>query len=662
MLNGLRLLLVEDDEDDYILTRDLLEEIHPGQVRIDWVKSVAEALAQLELFKHDLCLVDFQLGPDTGLQLLQLAQQSGIPTPMIMLTGHHDSQLDIQAQRAGAVDYLVKSELNSSSLGRSIRYALARHQAVEERLQRLQAESENRSKTKFLTHLSHELRTPLTSILGYTELLLADERESGKLQELRTIERNGRHLLNLVNDVLDLSRIEAGKLKPDPQPVQLEECIANLQSQLEVRAREKKLQLCFSARDDLPETILTDSTRLQQILLNLLGNAIKFTEHGRVELIVSVSPEEGSTHKMLFEVIDTGDGISVADQNIIFEPFLRSEDAATHGGEIGFGLGLAISRELAQSLGGAISCESTLGEGSKFSLTIDAGDLTNIACRPLNLAMRADLPQTTPQISLSGRVLITDDLEDIRQLLASILRRSGVEVILANNGSEAVKAVLDNMGTSDAIDVVVMDLQMPVLDGVSALRTLLGKGLELPVIALTASTMRGERERCLQAGFTDYLSKPVDVEELLVVLSHYLPELPGTRSYPQDVSHPSSGGTVLLVEDDYDARRVTATLLQRLGWAVLTAGNAAEAVAEVTQSTDAIDVALIDLGLPDSDGYQLAQLLRAGKLGKSRLIALSGAEADPERLHTAGFDAHVLKPIGLSVLAALLKDLAPVVV
>ncbi len=666
MLDGIKLLLVEDDEDDYILTRDLLDDIRPANIQLDWVTSVAQALEILKTSDHDLCLVDYQLGKENGLQLLNSVRTTGIPTPIIMLTGQPDSNLEIEAQRAGAVDYLVKMELSSASLGRSIRYARARRAAEEERIQRLQAESENRSKSQFLTHLSHELRTPLTSILGYTELLLTQEREPTKLKNLRTIERNGHHLLNLLNDVLNLSRIEAGKLELDHNAVNLETCLADLQSQLQVRAREKNIELNFCATDELPETIYTDATRLQQILLNLLGNAIKFTQEGRVELCVTLSTDHSNVDKIHFRILDTGIGIDESAQKTIFEPFSQAGYSSARNRDAGFGLGLAISRELAHALGGSINCESKPGAGSAFTLTLETGDISKIPRKPLNLTSRTELPRTNPSPTLSGRILIADDLADIRQLIGSILEAAGAEVVFAKNGQQAVDKILSSETSAEKIDAVVMDLQMPELDGFSALRTLRGKGFERPVIALTASAMQGERDRCMQAGFTDYLGKPIHVRTLLNLLSKHIALTNDPKHPGRQLSDVTRKHTVLLVEDNEDARRATTTLITHLGWNVVSAGNAADALklASLPESdltgaavidADHIDVALIDLGLPDIDGYQLAKKMRSGRLRDSRIIAVSGTQAEPERIKDAGFDAHILKPIGLQILTDLLQ-------
>ena len=208
-----RVLLVEDDEDDYLLTSDYLQQVSNYQFEIQWTDSAVEALVLLKQNKHDICLLDFQLGSLNGLKVLKQAINAGCTIPIIMLTGQSDSQLDNNALDAGAVDYVIKSELNTTRFHRAIRYALSRKEVENERLERIKAETKNRSKDKFVAHLSHELRTPLTSILGYTELLLSHQENTHIKSELNTILNNGKHLLGLLNNVLDLSKIAADKLE-----------------------------------------------------------------------------------------------------------------------------------------------------------------------------------------------------------------------------------------------------------------------------------------------------------------------------------------------------------------------------------------------------------------------------------------------------------------
>ena len=231
-----RLLLVEDDEDDYILTCDYLEQLGSHTFDVEWLSCPEQAISVLSENKHDICLLDYRLGASDGLEVLKRAVANGFRGPIIMLTGQSDEALDSAALDAGAVDYLVKSEMNSSRFARAIRYALARRDVEDERVERLKAEAENRSKDRFLAHLSHELRTPLSSILGYTELLMQSEKNRHLNNELGVIYRNGKHLLSLLNDVLDLSKIAADKLELNCSDVNFDSLMADVYTLMRVSA------------------------------------------------------------------------------------------------------------------------------------------------------------------------------------------------------------------------------------------------------------------------------------------------------------------------------------------------------------------------------------------------------------------------------------------
>ncbi|MDG9668553.1 response regulator [Hahella sp. CR1] len=635
----IKLLLVEDDEDDYIIAKDLLEQIAPSQFELDWASNAEIARAALARDEHHVCLMDYRLGPDDGLMLLREAPKLGFHGPIIMLTGQDDSRLDADALRGGAVDYLVKSDLNSAHLARSIRYALARREMETERLERLKAEAENRSKSEFLAHLSHELRTPLTAILGYTELLIAQDNAPDNLSYLQIVQRNGQHLLSLLNDILDISKIEAGKLEMEFVRVNLQAFLADLYSLMAVSAQDKNLHLSFIADSPLPENIETDPIRLRQILLNLIGNAIKFTEQGEVTVRVQMVKEE-EQEKVQFKVLDTGPGISLADQKRLFQPFTQVYANSMRRGE-GAGLGLAISRQLAHRLGGDIRLSSRPGEGSDFTAIVKPGPLEGVKrIQPDLETGGAAEPHATRTHQVQGHLLVADDLPDIRRLIGHLVESAGARVSYAQNGAEAVRIVSEAAQSDSPIDLVIMDMHMPVLDGHSATRELRRRGHETPVLALTAATMRGERERCLASGCTDHLSKPVNVSQLFTLIERHLPNTQ-TKS-------PS----LLLVEDNADASAATAALLEHLGWRVHCAANGAEAL----QMAERIkpSAVVLDLNLPDTDGYSLARRIRDQGLTEARLIALSGYAEDKRRSSEAGFQHHLMKPVSLGELTAVL--------
>lgn len=641
---GMKLLLVEDDEDDYVLTQGLLEDIIAGEYSLTWASTPQEARKHFARNNHDLCMMDYRLGSEDGLSLLREAPKLGFKGPIIMLTGQDNKQLDQEALNAGAEDYLVKSQLNAQGLARAIRYALTRREMEAERVERLRAETENRSKSEFLAHLSHELRTPLTAILGYTDLLLAADEAPDK-NHLQIIKRNGRHLLSLLNDVLDLSKIEAGKLEIEQLDVHLHSFVNEICSLISVNAQDKNLRLNVLAKTALPVKIKTDPTRLRQILLNLLGNAIKFTEEGEVSLHIAETQVRNKTY-LRFSIRDTGVGISKNDIERLFKPFTQVTNTLSSRQQ-GTGLGLAISRQLAQCLGGNISVKSQPGIGSVFTLYINPGNLEGVERRPLDSRSTLDVTTISKAFSFKGHVLVTDDLPDIRMLLGHLITSFGGRVTYASDGQEAIDLVQQKAADGDSFDLLIMDSQMPVLDGLSATRLLRDQGYQKPILALTAASLRGERERCLAAGCDDYLSKPIDAATLLTRIQKLL------QQNPQQSTKPGPNKQILLVEDNQDAREATAMLLQHLGWQVLAVQTGAEAL-EVFPSLQPIAV-LLDINLPDIDGYSLAAQLREAGLKDAQLIALSGNQPDKQRAEKAGFDDHLVKPLDLSALNTALE-------
>ncbi|MHB1035423.1 MAG: PAS domain S-box protein [Pirellulales bacterium] len=399
------------------------------------------------------------------------------------------------------------------------------------------ANAANRAKSEFLGNMSHEIRTPLTAILGYTDMLYEEvmccpvcpdhtrcQRRLSGCEAVGTVKRNAEHLLQVVNDILDLSKVEAGKMEIEPtrcSPVQL---VAEVVSLMRVRAEAKQLKLEMELVHPLPETVFTDPLRLRQVLVNLVGNAIKFTDQGEVRIIARLVSEDGPP-RLRFDVTDTGIGMNEEQIGKLFQPFTQVDSSATRkfGGT---GLGLAISKRLAEVLGGAIEVRSTPGKGSTFRVTIDPGPLEGI--RMIQNAQEALLerpPTTTTatpdKIELHGRILLVEDGLDNQRLIRFLLEKAGAEVAVVENGQLAVEAALAAREVGEPFDMILMDMQMPVMDGYEATRALRGRGYTGPIVALTAHSMVADRQKCLDAGCDDYATKPVDRQKLLATVAHW---------------------------------------------------------------------------------------------------------------------------------------------
>ncbi len=388
-----------------------------------------------------------------------------------------------------------------------------------------------RAKTDFLANMSHEIRTPMTSILSFTDLLLenttllpAADISAGAL---RSIRKNGDHLLAIINDILDISKIDAGQISLHSVEISPLAALEEIVSLMNVRAVEKKLELRTDIRFPLPATIRTDPVRLRQILVNLVGNAIKFTDTGSVTLRLSFLPKDSV---LLFEVSDTGIGIDPTNHEHIFTPFAQVDTSPSRrfGGT---GLGLHISRRLAHILGGEIQLHSVLQNGATFTfrLPVPAGNspisFIDFAPIPPPPPAPATLPVTGTD-ALHGHILLAEDGAEIQRLFSYLLARSGATVDIASNGQEALDAVRSMLKGGPAIDLILMDMQMPIMDGYAATRAIRALGVTLPIVALTAHAMSGDRQACLAVGCTDYMSKPIDHPRLIALCQRYLPQRP----------------------------------------------------------------------------------------------------------------------------------------
>lgn len=390
-------------------------------------------------------------------------------------------------------------------------------QAVDVEKARDEALHANSAKSNFLANMSHEIRTPLTSIIGFAESCQdIDQSMEERSNANKTIIKSSKHLMHIINEILDLSKIEAGKLEIETMPVSLTEVLNDINQFVSNMAEEKGLTFGINYTYPLPDKIITDPFRLKQILLNLCSNAIKFTSKGQVYLNVAYKLESSS---LIFDVIDTGIGLSAEQKEKIFKPFEQADSSITRkfGGT---GLGLTLSKQLVEMLNGDLSVESTLNKGSRFTVKLgieEAEDSSYIYedSHKNTPEKQSQFKQNLPK--LHGRILIAEDNEDIQALIKLIMKKAGIDLDIVENGKLAIKAAIE----SD-YDLVFMDIQMPIMDGLTAMQELKQQGYNKPIIAMTANAMQKDRDECKEAGFSGFISKPINRNDLYLVLMQYL--------------------------------------------------------------------------------------------------------------------------------------------
>lgn len=424
----------------------------------------------------------------------------------------------------------VRDENGQVIFWAGINLDVSRQQEAEDDLRRAKeaADAASAAKSTFLANMSHEIRTPLGAILGFSELLMTPGQSPADQQEcVDIIRRNGQLLSTLINDILDLSKVEAGKLMVERKPVRLESILEEIRSGLNLYAAEKGILLSVRTIGQAPHRIETDEFRLKQILNNIVGNAIKFTDKGSVTVSLQLVAKEKGKELLYFEVTDTGRGISSEQAARLFESFTQA-DASTSRRYGGTGLGLVLSRKLARLLGGdVVLLRSEPSVGSTFAISIDPGSVVSSSASDERGGSARRHQIDAQQFALRGlRVLVVDDAPDNRLLISRYLRSAGATVLTAEHGEQAIEKV-----QAGECDVVLMDVQMPVMDGHMATKELRRLGYRLPIVALTAHAMREEREHCLAIGFDDYYSKPIDRVALLSGLQKYtLASRPGGGS------------------------------------------------------------------------------------------------------------------------------------
>ena len=660
-LREIRVLLIEDNPGDARLVREALASIKSVNFVVEWVDRLGAAIERLRRPDLNIVLLDLSVPDSEGFGGVDQVARAAPQTPIVALSGLDDAEVIHDAVKKGVEDYIVKGSFSGDLLARSIQYAIDRRRAHEELAEARDSALESaRLRSEFLANMSHEIRTPLNAIVGMTRLLM-DTRLTNDQREMLEISRQSTDsLLKIINDVLDFSKISAGKVELEKTDFDLGAALESVIAMFAGQARAKQVELASYIEGDVPVLLRGDAARLSQVMTNLIGNAVKFTPTGQVTVRVAQVSDLDDDVVLRFTVRDTGIGIPLEGQRHLFQAFSQADSSTTrkYGGT---GLGLAISAQLIELMGGNIGVQSDPGNGSTFWFTA--------AFRKQAAASNA-FPVGARLKGL--RILVVDPSRTVSNIIREHVGAWGGRCEMAETAAEAMAELKDATLAGRPYDIALLELGLPDADGIALCRSIKGEAAlaRTRMLGMCALGSRPDERQMKEAGIRGLLVKPIKQSQLFNVLSIAMATPAdladrGPSMYRRKLSEIESRlpdevrsrTRVLLVEDNIVNQQVQLRLLERMGYHADTVNNGREAV-ECLRDTE-YDIGLMDCQMPEMDGYTATRELRRLERGDHHPVIIGvtahALPGDREECLAAGMDDYISKPIVPEELASVLE-------
>ncbi|MCP4968070.1 MAG: response regulator [bacterium] len=645
---AIRVLLIACDEADHALVTRLSDDFEYSNHTVDWASSYDSGLEAISAEDHDIYLVDSDLGDQTGLELIAATRSDDQPAPFVLLTQAANHDMDIEALDLGTADFIVKDRLDADRLERSIRHALVHIQNRYELVAaKDEADAATTAKTKFLANVSHDIRTPLNAIIGMTEIVLRDDLHPNQREALETVLVASESLMDLADRLVNVAGIESGKIDLDPAPFNVRDCIADVVRIFGLRAEQQNIEVSVDVPLTVPDLVVGDGPRLQQVLIDLLSNAVKFTERGHISIRVDDLIPDDDGAMLCIEIEDTGAGIPADLQSSLFD---LSEKATTSSKGAS---GLGIVSKIVTAMGGEVSLESKLGKGSTFTFTVRVEPADQTAGEP------ADGQQPV--------ILVMASSPDDRRNLETDLASGGFDPLMVGDIGAAANAAAAAGQSESSLDAIVLDTAYKPFEMAQSLNELAGGNT--PVTLMVPAGREGDERRCREAGVRGYVEKPADHGVLVDVVKA---TITATKAGGVDTvvtadtlgaSRPTMN---ILVVDDVETNLIlTVRMLTERGHHAVAVRNGVEAIDVFEQSR--FDAVLMDLQMPGLDGFDTTAAMRAEEvlrgIARTPIVALTGHTTAEERENciAAGMDGFLSKPVRPDALFAAVEQFAVLV-